>query len=349
MKERFHFLQTLRGVAALLVFLGHYLDMYYKHNNTGIEFVAIGDFVSSLEIGRIGVVVFFLISGFVLPYSLKNRKNDYTVSHFLVKSTLRLYPAFLFSIVVAVLVGSGVGININSLQQVMVNVTMIPKFLGSESVQGAYWTLHLLFVFYILVALIFWVNKIVSQPVYVFFLFSFLLIALVFSMVRYYFDIRLPIVFPLGIATMLIGVLIRQHHSEEGRSTNLLILYIIIYLSALYGAQSFYYQGGMFRWYFSYVIGLFVFVNFVYFVRHSNRVLTYIGKISYSMYLQHMLVLALVFNSLGLYPYSITGFAVSIVICFILTLAISSLSYYLFESKVVSMVRRVNNIGNVKV
>ena len=65
MKSKMDFMQDLRGYAALLVVIGHFLDMYVKHNNPSIHFSGITSFVNSFELGRVGIIasfyLFFLI------------------------------------------------------------------------------------------------------------------------------------------------------------------------------------------------------------------------------------------------------------------------------------------------
>ncbi|MDC9525395.1 acyltransferase [Pseudoalteromonas sp. Angola-30] len=331
MKGKMEFLQNLRGCAALLVLIGHFLDMYVKHNNSTIYFSGITGFVNSFELGRVGVIVFFLITGFVVPFSLQSKQGNFVIRQFLKRIAFRLYPAFWFSIFVALIVAYGVGINIDSLEQVVANFTMIPKYLGYESVQGAYWTLHLLVVFYMGTAALYYLGYLKCLKVRSFVLFAFCLVAVLFAFLRFNYGVRVPIVMPLGLATMVLGSIIRSHFESEGFNLKNLAIICCVYFICLYLAQIMYYKEGWVRWFFPYFFGVVLFVAFIYKIRFSNSFLNFFGKISYSCYLLHMLALALVFNFMRNSAYSFTGIVYSFILSLLLTLFLSFLSYYFFE------------------
>lgn len=329
--QRLDFLNSIRGIAALLVVVGHFLDMYVKHNHSGISFDVITNFVNSFEMGRVGVVIFFLISGFVVPYSFKGKQKENTIINFAIKSLFRLYPAFWFSIMLAVFIGYGVGINILSIEQVLVNLTMLPKYLGFESVQGAYWTLHLLLVFYVLCCFLFFIGKLDNNKALIGGLIVFCLLAVLFAGMRYFYQVRIPIVMPLGVATMFLGALLRKHYTERLIGHYSLILFFIVYFGSMLIAQRLYYLEGWPRWFSAYFMAIGLFLVFVYKVNLYNNLLSYLGRISYSMYLVHMLVLALVFNFLGESAYNIEGLIIASFSTLLLSVIISDLSYRLFE------------------
>src|SRR5438445_9777386 len=80
----------LRGVAALAVCCAHSL--------------VFGSWKSAAEYGWLGVYVFFVVSGFIVPYSLAH--SGYTLrfyAKFLAKRLIRLDPPYLVSILAAIL------------------------------------------------------------------------------------------------------------------------------------------------------------------------------------------------------------------------------------------------------
>lgn len=77
--SRLSFLDSLRGVAILFVLLAHAFARSELHD--------------WFDIGRIGVQIFFVISGFVIFMSLEKYA---TFSQFLFKRWIRLFPAMLF-------------------------------------------------------------------------------------------------------------------------------------------------------------------------------------------------------------------------------------------------------------
>jgi peptidoglycan/LPS O-acetylase OafA/YrhL len=83
--------------------------------------------------GRFGVVLFFLISGFVIPYSFSGQAP---LRKFVVSRLFRLYPAFWLSVLgtVAVIYFSGGIINV---RQVLANLSMtLLRRLPSRSVDA---------------------------------------------------------------------------------------------------------------------------------------------------------------------------------------------------------------------
>src|ERR1700737_3537651 len=78
-------LQSLRGIAALTVAIGHTLTYYYYDTSS---------YGSMVLNGRGAVVVFFVISGYVLTCSLRNSPFDrYSILKFWMQRAFRIYPA----------------------------------------------------------------------------------------------------------------------------------------------------------------------------------------------------------------------------------------------------------------
>jgi peptidoglycan/LPS O-acetylase OafA/YrhL len=77
-------LQSLRGIAALTVAIGHALTYYYATSSYG----------SMVLNGRGAVVVFFVLSGYVLTRSLRSTHFDrHSVLYFYGQRAFRIYPA----------------------------------------------------------------------------------------------------------------------------------------------------------------------------------------------------------------------------------------------------------------
>ena len=104
----------------------------------------------ALNLGRAGVVLFFVISGFVIFGSLRNEPHGSAGRRFVITRFFRLYPAYWVSLVVGLIVlwwwpGKPV-----SWSLVLANVTMLPSLFGQPYVVGLYWTLETELVFYAL-------------------------------------------------------------------------------------------------------------------------------------------------------------------------------------------------------
>lgn len=90
MHKRLAFVDTLRGIAVLAVVLQHALEQIVLNQPTGSYYwafhYALGEY---FNFGRFGVVLFFFVSGFVIPYSFPNSAapvRDFAVSRFFVST-----------------------------------------------------------------------------------------------------------------------------------------------------------------------------------------------------------------------------------------------------------------------
>lgn len=127
---RLDHIDGLRGIAALAVVIHHLIPEIGK----GFDF------------GRYGVLVFFMVSGYVVPFSL-TRKHRTPLVAFAISRLFRLYPAYWLSMALPLVLGIAV-----SPVHWLVNLSMLQHFLGVPDILGVYWTLAVELVFYALCA-----------------------------------------------------------------------------------------------------------------------------------------------------------------------------------------------------
>lgn len=126
MNERDHTLDALRGLAALLVLASHIggaLDARFADA-----------MLHTFDIGQVGVVIFFFVSGWIIPQSLARGRRV-----FWVRRVFRLYPLYWLNVLL--IGGSGV----------LANLTMLQGFFGVPSLNPGAWTLEVELLFYILI------------------------------------------------------------------------------------------------------------------------------------------------------------------------------------------------------
>jgi len=163
---RFEFANILRGLAALSVVvshlaLGYWFDPATVTYFTGLPSVAadppaIARFFAAIPLnyGSFGVGLFFVISGFVIPYSLV----AYDVKAFLIGRFFRIYPTFWCGVLIsaaAALAGAAIfGVNIPFATKELVKHMLAPlrPVLESRPVDGVVWTLEIELYFYALCA-----------------------------------------------------------------------------------------------------------------------------------------------------------------------------------------------------
>ena len=145
-KDRIAELDVLRGFAAVAVMLFHYTVRWAELPGKSVS-----------PFGEYAVHLFFMISGFVIFMTLDNTETarDFVVSRF-----SRLFPTFWASVlltygVVMVFGLPGKAVTLNDL---VLNFTMIPGLLKAEPVDGTYWTLEIELIFYGLMLMLFMAN-----------------------------------------------------------------------------------------------------------------------------------------------------------------------------------------------
>lgn len=155
-RPRFYELDILRFLAALAVVFFHYTFL----NATDSKFVPVypvlGD---AFKYGYLGVELFFIISGFVILLTTRNKGPI----EFIISRVTRLYPAFWLGVtltsITLLLFVSG-GLNEISLNQYLINMSMIPEYLGVKNIDAVYWTLQVEIKFYFWVFVIIILSKI---------------------------------------------------------------------------------------------------------------------------------------------------------------------------------------------
>lgn len=157
-RGRLRFLDAVRGVAALAVAAGHALE------STSPRFAAWS--ASWFSPGRAGVCAFFLVSGFVIPISLE-RAAEGTVGRgdalrrFAVGRAGRLYPMYWASLAgVLVLAWAGVDalpadFRADLPGAAVVNATMVQELVGVPHAIGVYYTLTIELIWYLACAALF--------------------------------------------------------------------------------------------------------------------------------------------------------------------------------------------------
>lgn len=98
--HRYKQLDSLRGLAALFVFFGHFLGM---QANSSLYSNYLVTPLGILFNGNASVILFFVLSGFVLSLPFVNGNKPLKLSTFYIKRIFRIYPAFIVAILLALL------------------------------------------------------------------------------------------------------------------------------------------------------------------------------------------------------------------------------------------------------
>ena len=108
-----------------------------------------------IDLGKYGVLLFFLVSGYVIPMSLERHGS---LRRFWIGRLCRVYPAFTVTIAVfAVLAWAGLAtwpasLRAETVTGVLAHATMLPDLLGLRGAVRVFWTLSYEMTFYLVVA-----------------------------------------------------------------------------------------------------------------------------------------------------------------------------------------------------
>jgi peptidoglycan/LPS O-acetylase OafA/YrhL len=266
-KSKITTLDALRGFAVLSVAFGHFAKPLIDSTVLPNLFRALHTF------GNIGVQVFFVISGFIIPYSLY--KSQYTISdyfRFLYKRILRLHPPYLFALIITfVVAGASYKLrhlpNPESLSTIILSVF----YLHVPVDNPVFWTLGIEAQFYIFMGLFFILMINISKTFFL--LIISLLLFLSQTFISGYIGLFSYIIFFL-IGTL--GFLI--YSQKENKIFHLITLFLLIIFSFIF-------------YKFAAALTSFLTILVILFIRRNvHTVFEFPGKISYSLYLIHFVL-----------------------------------------------------------
>ena len=274
-QKRITEIDALRGIAALFVVLYHYTFHYgrrFGHLSSDYN-------TEIFSYGHYGVQLFFIISGFVIFMSVRRGRS---AGDFLIKRVFRLYPAYIASIVITFIVLNSSAIDIQrTIPEMILNMTMFQEFFGIRNIDGSYWSLRVELTFYLVMGVVMLLDKTKVMHVVVLMLIVGMIVQ-VQSLIAPNDMIQWVERFSTAnyIQMFVIGIML-----HEIWSNGLHRKYIgVIALSVLY---DFIFEGvtnGLFTLTF---IGIFALILRGKMKFLNNKVLLYLGSISYPLYLIH--------------------------------------------------------------
>lgn len=319
-------LDLLRGFASISVCLFHFVII------TRFSFPSL--FRDLFNYGHLGVQVFFVVSGFVIPFSMS--KVDYTldkIKTFFAKRLFRLEPPYIASIILIFFLNfifylspyyHEELLNIN-FKQLFFHLGYLNSIFEEGWINQVYWSLGIEFQYYILIAFIFKFlngNTIVWLTAYI--LLSFLSIIITANSLIF---THLPF--------FIIGILIFRFVTLKDSKYTFTILLLITFLFILYKSN--------------YNIPLLISAILplpFFFIQKYLRIGRFLGNISYSLYLIHIPIGQRIIK-IGIdYTYNLYTETLLIIVTFGLTILCSYIFYELIEKPSKNFTSRFRYLTN---
>lgn len=275
-QEHLDILDALRGFAALSVCIWHFTGKVLPKLN-------VASLYNIFSWGWAGVTVFFVISGFIIPHIMY--KSNYRVNkfgRFMGKRFIRIAPPS-YIILTLILLQWWFGEHIYksnnfnfshlTVSEIVSNFLYIAPFLNHDWINAVFWTLTQEFQFYILIGITFTFS---FKNIYTFLIFS-IAVALLFyiPIPQYEFFGKYGSIFLIGGLTALF---------KNKKINTPIFLAALVFLTSIVYFQN-YIGNGIINALFSFSTAL-----IIAFIKFKNIIATFLGKISYSLYLIHILV-----------------------------------------------------------
>jgi peptidoglycan/LPS O-acetylase OafA/YrhL len=312
----------LRGAASLMVCFFHLIL------GNGALFPSTNALEQTFSFGYLGVEIFFILSGYVICYSLPANFGYQHLKTFLLKRIIRIEPPYIVSIVLVIVLNflshsiTGLSDDLDILV-VLSHVAYINNFIPGSYLNVVYWTLGIEFQFYFLIALLFPMFK---TSRYILLAVSVLFVAISCLHIPYKIDVIVPY-----LAYFTLGILLFFFKIKKQIS-----LSAYLGLTFLCCVQLFFFQGveGL--------VAAIVTVLLLHFWNYTNKLIRFFSMISYSLYLVHVPVggkvinLGMRFTNSDISKYALVLLALAVSICF------AYVFYRLIELPAINYSKRVS-------
>jgi len=166
-QKRLYELDLLRFLSAMFVVSYHYAGVNSGFWTQGARHL-FPELAPVARFGHLGVLLFFMISGFVILMSGWGRQ----IGDFAVSRITRLFPAYWASVALTVVVFYTAGTFFANAsgpdsvpRRLLPNLTMLEGGVGADYMEGLYWTLWTELHFYVLIAILIYCGVTYSRSV----------------------------------------------------------------------------------------------------------------------------------------------------------------------------------------
>jgi len=299
---RIEFANSLRGLAAVAVLISHYFGVFW-YNRQGasqlanaivptVEQVPTPAYVTwfvffPVAWAPLGVALFFLISGFVIPFSITRASS----AAFLVGRFFRIYPLYIagFSVTVLALMLSGNASGFAfpyTFEQVITHyIPGVHALMGSVGIDGIIWTLEIEIAFYLVCAAF---APLIRSGNVLFFLIPAVLFSFVYFFHGYSWSSNLKLLAHISeyMIFMFIGVAFNYLFRGILKFKTFLVIVTGIFITFYFGMKTNDEPQAAIT---GYTVALVIFTLSALTSKHwkQSRILSFLADISYPLYVVH--------------------------------------------------------------
>ncbi len=350
--ERLDYLDSARGIAALMVMFGHLINWKYA-DKTVVQATSV------LINANDAVSFFFVLSGMVLSYPYLQLGKKLDIGKFYVARIFRIYPGFWVALLAGILYANRYALNAANLVDVFIHnkQQFWEEFLlirGHNVFYGAGWTLSYELLYSFLMPFLVVIAK-QNKRLVPWFIWTSVAMAYVTGIFLFHFALGL-----------FIAAHFSTYNSEAIKGTwwyryryPIIILalpmFSMRYWTKIFpiGGSTLHYTLDFLRLDFFYLSGLASFTFIICLIHYSKlrRIfqlpfLVYIGKISYGIYLVHWVLVCAMGDYwesriLPLFPGAVSALLVTAAVCFTLTIILASGLHYCIEIPFMKLGKKV--------
>ena len=338
-------LDGIRGLAALMVMYFHFFSGIHSNNSVVINFL-----LKTSVFGQTGVILFFVLSGFLITRILLSAKdNSNYFSNFYIRRSLRIFPLYYLALCIYLL--SATFSNEGSASSptstwyywpYLQNIAMTFRFNVSGPLH--FWSLAVEEHFYLFWPVIIYYTSAKRLP---FIVGAIVICTIMLRAILFYNGFEVFYFTGTTMDALAIGAMLAVKEKNSTLSKRSLTFYLNCF--------SFIIGSALVLWLFSGGKGLLIiqafkgtFIASIYYLLLSmiinshkgslvkkllnQKFLLYTGKISYGLYVYHVLCFSL-YSKYFKTSYLLVDF----LCCLLLSYAVASLSYYLLEAQFLSL------------
>jgi peptidoglycan/LPS O-acetylase OafA/YrhL len=357
-QDKFHLknLDPLRAIAAISVILGHTEQVKFSENLPNFAYIPFFTETS----GRLGVILFFVLSGFLITILLlreKEKNTQINIKNFYIRRFLRILPLYYLILFIGIFI---IKYDYSNLSLYLCLLLMPNIAHASSNHWGAspqIWSIGVEEQFYLIwpVFIYYMKKNILKNMLVIYFIVTFIPYFFVFLLLKtypdtYFTDFMHRFVYGAKFSCIMMGCIVAYLYQSNNKILKYLyskkVYLMSLFLSAflcLIGFKLRYFNDEFYSIIFSIMI-LNLSTNKEIKINLESKLLNYLGKISYGLYMYHWIIIVNLISllkpiSYNIYLFNILSYLVTVPIIIVL----SGISYKYFESPFLNMKKRFSS------